>query len=342
MGEQKTTLNPIKIKELVKNKYGINVKRIEPINRGTANLYKIQSKDKDYILKEFTSKRNKQTIIKEINVIKFLKSQNLKVPEYIKTIEGDFCTENEGRVIIMQKFIKGYEIKNNTGNFEQTMKSAEVYGKLVKNLAKYPEMSTEKIIETNFSKDRTISQIEKMQTLLKKCEEVQSQQIKEQIQKDLKFKKLVSQELLDYFDFSIINKITMMNSHGDYSVQQLIFDETEQPTIIDFEKAKKLPIVWEIIRSYCYVDKDAANGEINIETLKQYFQTVQEYVELNQYDLQYAAKIYLVQLISSSYGYKEYLDDNSHDELLQFAFFRTKTCRYLYKHADEIGKILRK
>lgn len=115
--KKKTTLDPIKIKELVKNKYGIIVKRIEPINRGTANLYKIQSKDGDYILKEFTSKRNKQTIIKEINIIKFLKSQNLKLPEYIETVEGDFCTENEGRIIIMQKFIKGYEIKNNTGNF---------------------------------------------------------------------------------------------------------------------------------------------------------------------------------------------------------------------------------
>lgn len=342
MGEQKTTLDPIKIKELVKNKYGIIVKRIEPINRGTANLYKIQSKDGDYILKEFTSKRNKQTIIKEINIIKFLKSQNLKVPEYIETVEGDFCTENEGRIIIMQKFIKGYEIKNNTGNFGQTMKSAEVYGKLVKTLAKYPEMSTEKIIENNFSKGRMIDQIGKIQVLLKKCEEVQSQQIKEQIQKDLKFKILVSQEILDNFDFSIMGKITMMNSHGDYSVQQLIFDKKEQPTIIDFEKAKKLPIIWEIIRSYCYVDKDAKNGEINMETLKQYFLTVQKYVKLNQYDLKYAAKIYLIQLISSTYGYKEYLEDNSHDELLQFALFRTKTCRYLYKHADEIGEVLEK
>lgn len=43
MGEQKTTLDPIKIKELVKNKYGIIVKRIEPINRGTANFQAIES-----------------------------------------------------------------------------------------------------------------------------------------------------------------------------------------------------------------------------------------------------------------------------------------------------------
>ena len=48
------------------------------------------------------------------------------------------------------------------------------------------------------------------------------------------------------FDFEIIKKMTIMNSHGDYSVQQLIYNDNSKTTVIDFETAKKLPIIWEV------------------------------------------------------------------------------------------------
>lgn len=52
-----------------------------------------------------------------------------------------------------------------------------------------------------------------------------------------------------------------MNTHGDYSIQQLIYNEGKLATVIDFETAKKMPIVWEIVRSYSYVDKNAEDGK---------------------------------------------------------------------------------
>ena len=48
-----------------------------------------------------------------------------------------------------------------------------------------------------------------------------------------------------------------MNSHGDYSVQQLIYNDNSKTTVIDFETAKKLPIIWEVLRSYSYIDEEA-------------------------------------------------------------------------------------
>ena len=61
-----------------------------------------------------------------------------------------------------------------------------------------------------------------------------------------------------------------------------------------------------------------------------------KYIELNEYDLKYAPYIYLIQLVSSTYGYKEYNDDYSQIELLEFAFFRTKLCRILYENKEKI------
>ena len=52
--------------------------------------------------------------------------------------------------------------------------------------------------------------------------------------------------MLNNFDFEIIKKMTIMNSHGDYSVQQLIYNDNSKTTVIDFETAKKLPIIWEV------------------------------------------------------------------------------------------------
>ena len=50
--------------------------------------------------------------------------------------------------------------------------------------------------------------------------------------------------------------------------------------------------------------------------------------------------LYLVQLLSSTFGYKQYITVNSKKELLEFAYFRTKLCKNLYENADKITKAL--
>jgi len=122
----------------------------------------------------------------------------------------------------------------------------------------------------------------------------------------------------------------------------LIYNKLQEPTIIDFEKAKKLPIVWEVIRSYSYIDKDAKDGDINIKTLADYFKEFSKYIKLNEYDLKYASYLYLLQLTGSTYGYKEYNEDYTQKGLLEFALFRTKLCKNLYEKAEEISLELTK
>lgn len=46
---------------------------------------------------------------------------------------------------------------------------------------------------------------------------------KEVFLKDLEDKIEISKKLKEQFDFSIISKMSIMNSHGDYSVQQFIY-----------------------------------------------------------------------------------------------------------------------
>ena len=330
MGIEKTKLSNEKIKNILKKYYNIEANNISKIERGTSNIFKIEATQNKYILKEFISKRKKETIIKEIEIINFLQKRNINVPIYIKTIDNNYYIENEDRIIIVQEFIDGYTIENNTGDYNQVIECANILGKLTKELSKYPELSEENIIEKYFSKNRVHTAIEKMEDLKNNLKK--DNIYKEQIQKDINYRIKILKEMEENFDFSIIQKLTMLNSHGDFCSQQLIYRDNKEPVIIDFEKAKKMPIVWEVIRSYSYIDK-----EFNIEHLVDYFKEFIKYIQLNQYDLEYASYIYLIQLASSTYGYKEYNEDFCQEELLQFAFYRTNLCKILYENLEKIS-----
>lgn len=240
--------------------------------------------------------------------------------------------------MILQQFIEGYTVENNTGNYEQMMESATILGKLIRELIGYEGLEEEGIIDKWFSKKSVQIGVQKLEEEKKNIKG--DNKYKEQFIADFNDKILIANALIDQFDFGIIRRLSIMNTHGDYSIQQLIYNEGKLATVIDFETAKKMPIVWEIVRSYSYVDKNAEDGKIDTDNLIQYFKEVSKYVELNEYDLKFAPHIYLMQLIGSTFGYREYNKDCSQKDLLKFALFRTNLCRSLYANLDKISESL--
>jgi len=340
MGIQKSNLNEQIIKDLINKNYGIEIMKIEKINKGTANIFKIKSNDKVYILKEFSEGRTEESVMKETNIINFLKERKINVPVYIKSKRNSFYIKFENRIIILQECIDGYTMENNTGDYQKTIESAKVLGKMTIALKDYEGLEEDGIIEKWFSKESLENGIIKMEDLINKLN--LDNPYREKFEKDLQDKINMSKDLLNNFDFEIIKKMTIMNSHGDYSVQQLIYNDNSKTTVIDFETAKKLPIIWEVLRSYSYIDEEAKNGELNIDTLVEYVKEFAKYVQLNEYDLKYAADIFLIQLIGSVFGYREYNKDYNQKNLLRFALFRTKICKDLYKNSNKISKELLK
>lgn len=132
MLEKSVFINKKEIINFVKEKYRINVTNIKIIDRGSANIYSLNGDE--YILKEFQSKYTKGEIEKEITIINHLKKDGIKVPSYIKTINDTYYSLYKNKVIIIQKFIEGYTLDRNEGNYEQTIECAKVYGMIVKSL----------------------------------------------------------------------------------------------------------------------------------------------------------------------------------------------------------------
>lgn len=241
MLEKTVFANDLEIKNIIQKVYGLRPENVERLNRGSANLYKIEYNSNYYILKEFQSKYTDIEVKKEINVINHLKRKKVKVPTYVKCLNGNDSFIYKEKTIIMQEFIDGY---------------------------------------------------------------------------------------------------TMEPNNGDYSVMQFIYKDGKINAITDFVSACKMPIVWEIIRSYSYIDEKAKDGEFDINNLIDYVKEFCKYVSLNKCDIKYMPYVYMLQLLNSTYGYKQFLNDRNNKEMLDFGRLRTNICRYLYNNAELISKKL--
>ena len=330
---ENSVLNEKIIKKLVLENYDIEVVEVNRINRGSANIFNLDNK---YILKEFSSDREISSIEKEYDVIKHLDKKGLRVPTYVETKDKKCYIVYEERIIILQVYLEGYAMENNTGDYDKTIESATILGKLSLALEDYKLDST---YNDFASREELEKGIEKLSDLISKIKE--DNPYKDKIISDLNRRIEVSKELLD-FNFEDLKKVTLKLCHGDYSVQQLIYNDNKETAVIDFETVRNMPIVWEIIRSYSYVDKECKDGEFNLNTFIEYVKEVMKYIELTEYDLKYMPYIYIFQLVSSTFGYKQYNNDYSKTGLLDFALFRTNLCNYLYDNLEVISKELQK
>lgn len=328
------------LKKYILEKYGVNIIKIESIDKGTANIFKVYSGDNNiYIVKEFQSKYSKENVLREINAIEYLKKKSeVPLPEYVKCKNGEYCFLHKQKTIIMQKFIDGKVYDKNEGNYEQLMESANFLGKIINGFQAYEAIDTTNIKDW-YSKQEFERANKKYNRILEK---VDNSEIEQKIRKDIIFKKRLLEDLEQIVDSSEISKITHKVSHGDYSSLQFIYDDNNKVrAIIDFIKVKRLPIVWEIARSYSYIDKKAKNGELDINNIVDYTKEFMKVTKLNKYDLKYLPYVYLIQLARSTFGYDEYFKNvKNKEELLQFAFYRTSICRNLYMNANEISKRL--
>lgn len=328
---ENSILNEELIKKLVLENYGLKVNKIKHLDRGSANIYVLDNK---YVLKEFNADREVDKVLKENDVISHLAKKGLRVPEYVLTKDGSCYIEEEGHIIIIQLYLDGYTIENNTGEEYHINESAIVLGKLSKALEDYEVENKEYKFET---RDDLKESVEKLQKLIDSIND--DNPYKERFIDDLNQKIEICKNLMN-FNFEELNKVTLKVCHGDYSVQQLIYNEELGTAVIDFETVRYMPITWEIIRSYSYVDKECVDGKFNLDTFVEYVKKVKSYINLTKDDLKYMPYIYILQLVGSTFGYKQYNNDYSKTGLLNFALFRTNLCKYLYYNLNTISNRL--
>ena len=327
-------LNFEKIQAILKNEYNITLYNASRMPGGSANLYRIIDENKNqYVLKEFQNAFDTNKVKRDINVTELVKKGGIPTTEFIYNCNNEAYCCNEGNILTLQKYIDGITKDYYSLNDKECEEAAQYCYKITK-LLNESDISLPNFKMSIFEHDRISKSINQCDCFLKKCKD-------DEMIKALKDKKRIVIES-NMIDFSHINDLTFLNSHGDYNTSQLIYDNDGKiKAIIDFASSKKLPIVWELLRSFIFMDRTYDNGKFSLDGLIKYLKVFNKDKVLNEYDIEYIFKVYYMFLINSMFGLEQYVESNNHEYYL-IGLNLYHQSKYLNKNMTEMEKILQK
>lgn len=139
-----------------------------------------------------------------------------------------------------------------------------------------------------------------------------------------------------------IRRFSCGNTHGDYMISQLIWQDEKINGIIDWTCICKHPYIWEIVRSYVFMAPEIKQGEIDIKSLIDYISKYMECGSLNSYDIENAGKLFFYFLAVCNF-YEQYYDSISKNRYiyLQQANMASQLLVWFENHIDELNDKLR-
>lgn len=328
------------LRKWINDIYDLQIDKVEKTELGSANCYYLYSNNKErFFLKEFQEKITHENLEEEIKICRYLNENGIATSTFISNRDGEYISSYRDRYIHVQRYIEGKTYSMFELPDELMLKAAKTLGRINKVLSEY------KIDRYHFgekwlrewSNEREIEKLKKI--LEEKCAEIDTNSaVYKQICEDFEFKINVLKTMEGYSKRFLGTHLC--TSHGDYSLLQILCEDKDIVAIIDFASACTLPPTWEIIRSYSYGAKECReNGEIDFNKFTKYLDSYLAEYEIPKADIVRMPSLYFFNLIRSSFGYKQYLKNKS-DANLDFAFWRTKMCRWLYENMDEFGAYL--
>jgi len=343
---EKSVLTNENLKKELRKRYGFKeIEEISKISKASANIFKIKCDNEYYILKEYQSSYKLGDILKEEQITNLLKENGIPTVEMILCVNGDYAWEYNGRIFVLQRFVLGVVIDSYTGSHKAMMESAN-YLSRINLILQNIKLEKEDNISGWLTPESLLKTEQKYDKIIEECDKHGSDLKFKKIKEDILLKKKLLKEFIGNKKImDSLAKVTHMNSHGDYSVLQFIYepDKSKIKAILDLSVAVKLPVVWEVIRSYTYIDPKCKDGEINIKNLIDYVKEYMKNIKLSKTDLSMMPYVYLIQLLKSSFGYSEYVLKNSEnkEQLIEFAFWRTKMCKWLECNAEKLSEELK-
>ncbi|MCI7351543.1 MAG: aminoglycoside phosphotransferase family protein [Ruminococcus sp.] len=248
----------------------------------------------------------------------------------ISAKHGGVSADDSGRVFHVQKFIEGKVYEPNSAPDWLMKESAEMLGKIHTALKDYEGLNVG--IGNDFFKYMT------PENALRSYENslsIARENGDSEIEADLLYRIGLMKKFPKYrFE---IDKLTCVNTHGDYFISQLICGEDRINAVIDWTTACVHPAVWEIVRSYVYAAPECADGFINADNLAEYFREYLRFSSLNECDLKSAAEIFYYQISVCDYYGQYYSSAADNREIyLHQAVFSTRLMKWFERHICEI------
>jgi len=236
------------IEEVLKS-YGISILKINTLSGGWLNeKYLIESNnEKSYVLKELNLKKfsyeHLQYLIQTVELQCYLYEENVAVPKILLNNDKEVVSKfSNNKYFFIQEYVKGY-----SKEFDKLTKK-EIFS-IGQNLAflhnKLKNVDSD-AFKSDFLKYKSISDLK--QELQKKRFEIKEDSSKEFVQQLNLSEKILNDSELN----KIINQNKLQLIHGDFTPDNIIFDNNEVKSIIDFELVRinsKLQDIGRIVLS---------------------------------------------------------------------------------------------
>ena len=327
--------------KFIKDTWNIDSKAITEINAGSAKCFVIEAEKEKFFLKIYQEKFDICTLNNEISVCSFLSQKGFLVSCFLKSKNQTYVEMLQDSLCTLQKFVEGTTFGKYEVPKEQLFDSVRVLAKINIALEDLPVQLPLGFDQEWFSDWSADSAIEKYRSLLDRLDinDVNYNRIAEDFNTKC--------EIIERFDPNLydFSHLTVENTHGDYNVLQLIYNESGVKAVIDFASCSKLPVCWEIIRSYTLSSHECRQGVIDIDNFISYVQEYMKIKKLPGSDLEMMPYFYLFTLVRSTFGYKSYINKRSDNiavnekdwNALEFAFWRTSMCKWVVDNADELS-----
>lgn len=317
-------LNKEQIKIALCDLYGFSFNDliVENANMGTGNNFFVSHLGQKFFCKTFDCFNVYDNLENEILSIRKLKESGLPIADYLCNNFGKELSLVGDETIVLQSWCEGTPVEKYQVSQEYLFDSIKYLAKI--NIALRDFDFTSRFLDIN---DNVQKSIDNCKELLKLTDD---KKIIDCLNYKIKALKTFIDDKLD------MQKFTYCNSHGDYSIIQTISKDDKLAYIVDFSRACKLPIIWEIIRSYSYASPECKNGKFNESSFKKYLNEYKKHNDiLSDYDIENGYALYALQLLQSNFGFSDYIKKGN-SENLNFAFWRVEMSKTLLNLMNEM------
>ncbi|MDR1689274.1 MAG: aminoglycoside phosphotransferase family protein [Clostridiales bacterium] len=261
---------------LISANYDIQITEITLIEKhfGT-EIYLAEAGGSRYIVKKLPSVAAR--LEKEEPLTRYLAQNGIRVAKLLTAKNGEGYVKTGETQFHIQEFIEGKTFKVNTAPAWLTDEFARLLGRIHNVLKNYEDM------DVNFGKEffapsNAIGCMKHYEQRLIKVAASGATALISALEERVKHLKRISAFTIE------TEKLTYVNSHGDYHFGQLIVNNRDA-AVVDWTGACKLPAALEVIMSYVFAAPECAEGTIDSGGLKRYMEQYETFFTLNSYDI---------------------------------------------------------
>ena len=316
--------------------YDIEIETMETSENGAGGLtYFVEADGKRFVVK-YPSDNEMNNPDVEIRVCEEILNKGIPACRFIPNKQGKkISTDENGRRFTLQHFYEGITYGYNEAPVHLQAESASFLAKIHESMKDIEDIPVG-IGADFFTYRKTECMKDVYVATLKQAMENNDTDIVMNIRSNMRIA-----DTMPVYNFDI-RRLSCGNTHGDYMISQLIWQEGKIGGIIDWTCVCIHPYIWEIVRSYVFMAPEVKQGEINIKSLIDYISVYMESGSLNSYDIENAGKLFFYFLAVCNF-YEQYYDSISANRYiyLQQADMASRLLVWFEKHIDELNDRLR-